>query len=87
MDQPKTICYRDLKNFHQKVLNLESKMAHCPNFFEKVLQIFQDTVQLFAPLKKNTVCYNNKTFMTKNLRKAIISYEINITKTGHQKIA
>ena len=40
MDQPKTICYRDLKNFHQKVLNLESKMAHCPNFFEKVLQIF-----------------------------------------------
>ena len=82
---PKTICYRDLKNFDQKAFNsyLEAKMAACPNSFEKFLQIFQDTVQLFASLKKKIIRYNNKTFMTKS---QATSYEINITKTGHQKI-
>ena len=74
-EPPKTICYRDLKNFDQKAFNsyLESKMADCPNFFEKFLQIFQDTVPLFAPLKKKIIHYNNKTFMTKSFRKAIMA--------------
>ena len=56
---PKTICYRDLKNFGQKVFSsyLESKMADCKNSVEKLLQIFQDTEQLFAPLKKKIIHY------------------------------
>ena len=48
-------------------------MADCPNLFEKFLQIFQHTVQLFAPLKKKIIRYNNKTCMNKSLRKAIMT--------------
>ena len=71
---PKTICYRDLKNFGQKAFNsyLKSKVADCPNSFENFLQTFQDTVQLLAPVKTKIIRYNNKSFMTKSLRKAII---------------
>ena len=39
--QPKSICYRDL--------------SFDPNSFEKFLQIFQDTAQLFAPLEKKII--------------------------------
>ena len=46
-------------------------MTDCTNSFEKFLQIFQDTVQLFASLEKKIIRYNHKTFMTKSLRKAI----------------
>ena len=71
----KTICYRDLKNFDQKAFNscLESKIADCPNSFEKFLQIFQDTAQLFSLLKKKVVRYKNKMFMTKSLRKVTMA--------------
>ena len=60
---------RDLKHFDQKTFNsyLESKMVDCPNSFEKFLQIFQDTVEVLSPLKKNIFRCNNKTFMTKSL--------------------
>ena len=79
---PKPICYRDLKDFDQKAFNsyLESKISECPNSFEKFLQIFQDTTQLFALLKGKIISYNNKTFMTKSLRKAIIIYPPQATK-------
>ena len=72
---PKTVCYWDLKNFDQRASNcyLESKMADCRNSFEKLLQIFQVTLQVLAPLKKKIIRYNNKMFMTKNLRKAIMT--------------
>ena len=72
----KTICYRDLKNLDQKAFNgyLEFKMTACPDSFEKFLQIFQDAVQLFAPLKKKIIRYNNKMFTTKSLRKAIMTH-------------
>ena len=71
----KTICYRDLKNFDQKAFNscLESKIADCPNSFEKFLQIFQDTAQLFSLLKKKVVRYKNKMFLTKSLRKVTMA--------------
>ena len=51
---PKTICYRDLKNFDEKAFNsyLEPKISECPNSFDKFLQIVQNTVQLFATLTK-----------------------------------
>ena len=89
---PKAICYRHLKNFDQKAFDsyLESNMADCPNLFERFLQIFQDTIQSFAPLKKKIIRYNNKTLMSKSLRKATMarSKQQNkyITKTRHQKI-
>ena len=72
---PKTICYRHLKNFDKKAFMsyLESKMSECPNSFKKFLQIFQNTVQLFTPLKKKIIYYNNKAFMTKGPRKAIMT--------------
>ena len=62
--QLKTIYYRDLKKFDQKVFNsyLQSKMADYPKkklSFEKFLQMFQDTVQLFAFLKKKIIRYIN----------------------------
>ena len=71
----KTICYQDLKNFDQKAFNscLQSKIADCPNFFEKFLQIFQDTAQLFSLLKKKVVRYKNKMFMTKSFRKVAMA--------------
>ena len=53
------------------------------------MQIFHETVQLFAALKKKIIRYNNKTAMTKSLRKTIMTrskHELNKTKTGDQKI-
>ena len=52
------------KNFCQKAFSsyLESNMSECPNLFEKFLQIFQDTAQLFAPLKKKIMRYNKKNY-------------------------
>ena len=63
----KSVCYGDLKNFDQKAFNsyIKFKMSECPNSFENSFQIFQDTIQLFDPLKKKIICYKNKTFMTK----------------------
>ena len=53
---------------------LESKMSECPNSFENFFQIFQNTVQLFAPLKKKYIRHENKTFMSKSLRKATMTH-------------
>ena len=74
-EPPRTICFRNLKNFDRIAFNsyLESKMADCTNFYEKFLQVFYDTAQLFAPLKKKIIRCNNKTFMTKRLRKVIMT--------------
>ena len=56
--QPKSICYRDL-NFD-------------PNSFEKFLQIFQDTAQLFAPLKKKIIRLTIKSLSTKAFKNIMI---------------
>ena len=63
----KSVCYGDLKNFDQKAFSsyIESEMSECSNSFENSFQIFQDTTQLFDPLKKKIIYYKNKTFMTK----------------------
>ena len=53
---------------------LESKMSECPHSFENFFQIFQNTVQLFAPLKKKYIRHENKTFMSKSLRKATMTH-------------
>ena len=58
LGQPKSICYRDL-NFD-------------PNSFEKFLQIFQDTAQLFAPLEKKIIRLTIKSLWTKAFKNIMI---------------
>ena len=41
--------------------------------FLSFLKSFQDTEQLFGPLKKKIIRYKNKTFMTESLRKTIMT--------------
>ena len=59
----KTICYRDLENFDQKAFSsyLESKMADCPNSFEKFLHhiIF---AHIFSKRQKYIAFYKYCTF-------------------------
>ena len=46
---PKGICYRDLKNFDQKVFNsyLESKMVDCPNSLKSFCRSFKTLYNYF----------------------------------------
>ena len=48
-------------------------MSECPNSPEKFLQLSQDTIQLFSPMKTEIIRYDKKKFMTKTLRKATMN--------------
>ena len=41
-------------------------------FFQNLLEIFQSTLDFFAPYKQKKIRYNNNPFMTKRMRKEII---------------
>ena len=75
MAPPKIISYRDYKKFTLKhfQIDLKKKIQAQPNMnynlFEKV---FLEVLEEHAPVKKKTVRYNNKPYMTKTLRKAIM---------------
>ena len=79
-EQTKTFTIEIWKTLIKKRLIRNIKRQECPNSFEKNLLNFYDTLQLFAPLKKKIIRFNNKTFMTNSLRKAILArnYKINL---------
>ena len=72
---PKVITYRDYKNFILEDFRkeLKAKIRETPdlkyNLFEA---IFLEILEKHAPTKKKTVRQNNKPYMTKTLRKAIM---------------
>ena len=71
--KPKTICYRCFKNFQQNKFNEEMKKRISNNLsFEAFLEIFQSTLDRFAPSKHDKVWYNNNPFKTEQLRKEIM---------------
>ena len=71
---PKIIEYRDYKNFvqtdfHRELAEkLRTEQGNYANFEEKFLEVLNK----HAPIKKKTVRANEKPFMTKALRKAIM---------------
>ena len=70
--KPKTIYYRCF-NFEQNKFNEELKKRISIDLsFEAFLEIFQSTLDRFAPYKQKKVRYNNNPFMTKQLRKKIM---------------
>ena len=61
------------KNFEQNKFNEELKKRISIDLsFEAFLEIFQSTLDRFAPYKQKKVRYNNNPFMTKQLRKEIM---------------
>ena len=76
--KPKQIIYRDFKNYDDHAFkddltcNLKADKENKTNFkiFEKT---FLDVLQEHAPLKKRNVCANEVPYMTKALRKAIMT--------------
>ena len=70
----KTIVYRCYKYFDEGSFNeaLNSRIP-LPNWsFEKIFEIFQSTLDFFAPCKQRKIRNNNNLFMTKRLRKEIM---------------
>ena len=77
MLKPRIINYRDYKNFYNDTfrqillekLAAENIYANCSGF-EKFLQIFINTLDIFDPCKKKYARGNNMPFMNKSLTKA-----------------
>ena len=84
--KPKTIYYRCFINSEQNKFNEElKKKVSIDLSFEAFLEIFQSTLDRFAPYKQIKVRYNNNLFMTKQLRKKDPNYEMNLINLERQK--
>ena len=73
---PKTKLYRDYKNFDEQKFNknLKEKLENSKNLDYAIFQIsFLRILNEFAPVKKKILRGNNSPFMTKTLRKAIMT--------------
>ena len=88
---PKIISYRNFKHYdknkfiNELVGNLFKEGIYDYDKFE---EIFQQTFEKIAPLKRNIIRGNNKPFMTKDLNKAIATRSrlLNIAKKSHDPI-
>ena len=72
---PQVITYRDYKNFILDDFRkeLRAKIRETPNLNYNLFETnFLDILERHAPTKKKTVRQNNKPYMTKTLRKAIM---------------
>ena len=71
--QPKIIQYRSYKNFDNQNfrIDLRTKMDGTISYSE-FEDIFLKTLEIHAPTKKKVVRANDKPYMTKSLRKAIM---------------
>ena len=72
---PKIITYRDYKNFIMADFRkeLRAKIRETPDLNYNLFETnFLDVLERHAPTKKKTVRQNNKPYMTKTLRKAIM---------------
>ena len=75
--KPRIVNYRDYKNFSNDTfgqifleeLSTENINTNCSGF-EKILQICNDTLNIFAPCKKKYSRGNNMPFTNKSLKKA-----------------
>ena len=77
---PKTIVYRDYKNFNKNTFlydleqNLVQRKFHSQkNSYDLFTETFKSVADHHAPLKKKSVRRNDAPFMTKRLRKAIMN--------------
>ena len=73
--KPKVIQYRDYKNFVPKVFGFELKKKlqnQVVEDYAKFEEIFLESLEKHAPLKKKILRANEKPYMTKTLRKAIM---------------
>ena len=74
--EPKMIHYRCFKSFDESTFETELKdnLSNIENIsFEIFYSIFRCTLDKHAPNKRKKVCFNNKRFMSKYLRKAIMT--------------
>ena len=72
---PQVKIYRSYKNFDLDSFNntLEYKIKNLSsNDYDNLKKTFEDTLNIFAPLKKKTLRNNHSPFMTKELRKEIM---------------
>ena len=71
---PKELVYRDYKNFDRVIFKreLEDKLNQQINEYKHFEQIFLETLNVHAPIKKKLLRANHVPYMTKALRKAIM---------------
>ena len=78
----KFVIYRNQKNFHESNLlyELDSRLIiqgkpykNCHDPYTKISEIFSEVLNYYAPLKQKSVRGNQAPFMTKQLRKAIMT--------------
>ena len=85
---PKTIHYRDYKNFDKILFKTELKSLMSEksvNNYKNFEEIFLKTLEKHAPLKRKQLRANNAPYMTKTLRKAIMKRSELKTKYLKQK--
>ena len=74
--QPKVIQYRDYKNFNKTNFRQELRMniteMRAKNSYDIFESVFLRTLNKHAPIKSKVIRANDKPFMTKALRKAIM---------------
>ena len=72
---PKFVCYRCLKNFNKELFkkNLSENLKNIGNSFEVFNDAFTSTLDCYAPLKKKKIRSNHNKFMTKKLRKEVMT--------------
>ena len=71
---PKELVYRDYKNFDRVIFKkeLDEKLNQQINEYKHFEQIFLETLNVHAPIKKKLLRANHVPYMTKALRKAIM---------------
>ena len=71
---PKTVLYRSYKKYDPNSFNkaLQNKISQSVLSFEEFIEIFQPTLDAFAPYKQKKIGHNKNPFVTKSLRKEIM---------------
>ena len=73
--KPKEIIYRDFKKFSEESFNEELSLKltnECVNDYSSFENIFLDTLNHHAPVKRKLLRANHAPYITKTLRKAIM---------------
>ena len=72
--KPKTLVYRCYRSFEKNTFEqeLSRKLGESDLTFDNFANVFNDTLNHYAPIRKKKTLYNNQTFMNKALRKAIM---------------
>ena len=73
--KPKKIAYKNFKNFSEENFNQELRInlgERCVKNYASFENVFLDTLNKHAPLKKKVIRANHAPYVTKSLRKAII---------------